>query len=259
VPDDVSVVIATHQRRDACRRAVDSALGQTRPPLEVIVVDDGSSDGTHEMLTSWAAREPRLRVLDRAPRTGRPAPPRNRGIAVARGEWVAFLDDDDAWVADKLAVQAAFLDGADLVAGNAVLDGGRSYFAAAPASRPVTRAELLRTNPIILSSSVVRRELLLRAGGMPEEPWLRGIEDYALWLALGDLGARMVVLGRPLVRYAQQGDARLSGAAVVNQLAIARLFWRRWRAAPGDSRLRRAALSKASYALTVAKQNLLAR
>lgn len=254
------MVIATHQRRDACRRAVASALGQTLPPLEVIVVDDGSRDGTHAVLSDWAAEDPRLRVLHPAAPAGRPAPPRNRGIAVARGTWLAFLDDDDEWLPDKLERQEPWLEHVDVVAGNALAGmRERPYFPNAPAQRWATRQELLRTNPIVTSTSLARRDLVLAAGGFPEEPWMRGIEDYALWLAMVDLGARLVVLGAPLIRYAEHGDARLSGRAVINQLAVARLFWRRWRTSPGDHRLRRAALSKASYALTVAKQEAIRR
>lgn len=259
MPDrDVSVVIATHQRRDACREAVASALGQTRPPLEVIVAVDGSDDGTAEMLAEWGARDPRVRSVVLDPPAGRPAPPRNHAIAQARGRWVAFLDDDDTWREDKLEFQAALFDDADVIGANALVDGA-PYFADAPAQRAVPAAELLRTNPLILSSTVVRRDLLLAVGGFPEAPGLRGIEDYALWFALADAGARIVVSGAPLVRYARHDEPRLSASTVRNEVAVARLFWRRWRAHPADRRLRRAALGRASYALTIARDRVLAR
>ena len=251
-------MIATHQRRDACREAVASALGQTRPPLEVIVAVDGSNDGTTEMLSEWATEDSRVRIVVLDPPAGRPAPPRNRAIAEARGMWVAFLDDDDTWREDKLAVQARHFDSADVVGTNALVDG-MPYFADAPVQRMVPAVELLHTNPLILSSTVVRRDLLLTVGGFPEAPSLRGIEDYALWFALADAGARIVISGTPLVSYARHDAPRLSASTVRNEIAVARLFWRRWRAHPSDRQLRRAALGRASYALTIARDRLLAR
>ncbi len=259
-PPTISVVVATHQRRDLCRRAVASALAQRPSPLEVLVAVDGSTDGTREMLEEWGLTEPRLRVLPDAPSAGRPAPPRNRAIDAARGTWLAFLDDDDEWLPGKLAAQAPYLnDEADVVAANAQTPDGAWYFPRPPAVVRPPGSALLRGNPIILSTALSRRELVLAIGRFEEEPWLAGIEDYALWLALADAGARFVILGEPLVRYADHGTDRLSHRTATNELAVARLFWRRWRARPGDRALRRAAFSRASYALTVSRQALIGR
>jgi glycosyltransferase involved in cell wall biosynthesis len=252
--------MATHDRRELCRRAVASALDQDPPPLEVLVADDGSTDGTHAMLTAWASDEPRLRVLTPARSAGRPAPARNRALALARGDWVAFLDDDDIWVPGKLAAQLPYMCGdVGVVSANARSAGGQCYFPdAAVVARP-SRAAILRGNPVILSTAVVRRDLARDAGGFPEARWLAGVEDYALWLTIADTGARFVVLGDPLVVYAEGGTDRLSRRAVRNQIAVARLFWQRSRARPEQRELRRAAASKTSYVLTVAKDNLLGR
>jgi glycosyltransferase involved in cell wall biosynthesis len=256
----VSVVMATHDRRELCRRAVASALDQDPAPLEVLVADDGSSDGTHAMLTAWAAEEPRLRVLPPAPPAGRPAPPRNRALALARGDWVAFLDDDDAWVPGKLAAQVPHMTGnVGIVAANARSAGGNRYFPEPDAVARLSRAAVLRGNPVILSTAVVRRDLASAAGGFPEARWLAGVEDYALWLAIADTGAEIVVLGEPLAVYAEVGSDRLSRRTVRNQVAVARLFWQRSRACPEQRELRRAAASKTSYVLTVARDALRSR
>jgi glycosyltransferase involved in cell wall biosynthesis len=255
----ISAVIATYRRREACRRAIESVLAQTQPVEEVLVCDDGSDDGTVEMVAEWASRDPRVRPVAAPDHAGRPAPPRNRGIRAARGEWVAFLDDDDVWAPDKVQRQSAWMDdGADVVCANAMDSEGARYFPDWVDPQRFGRATLLRTNPVILSSAVARRTLLLRAGGVPEEPWLAGIEDYALWLAVVDAGGRFVALPEPLVQYASTGDAaRLSRRIVANQVAVARLLWRRSVRRPRDRALRRAALSKSSYALTVARQEWL--
>lgn len=255
----VSAVIATYRRREACQRAIASVLAQTHPVDEVLVCDDGSNDGTFEMLAEWATRDPRVRPIAAPAHAGHPAPVRNRGIREARGEWVAFLDDDDVWEPEKLERQAAWLGpDVDVVCANAMDSNGARYFPDWESPRRFGRATLLRTNPVIFSSALARRSLLEQVDGVPEDRWLAGIEDYALWLAVADAGGRFVALPQPLVHYASDGDAaRLSRRVVTNQAAVARLLWRWSARRPGDRALRRAALSKSSYALTVARQEWL--
>ncbi len=105
-PPTVSVVIPTAGRPDTLARAVDSALAQTRPPVEVIVVLDGPDEASHELLGGYVA-EPVV-VIQLPVRSGDGgATARNRGVAAANGGWIAFLDDDDEWLAGKLERQVA--------------------------------------------------------------------------------------------------------------------------------------------------------
>lgn len=101
----VSVVIPTRDRPGRTRAAIESALAQTLPPLEVIVVDDGSAEPA-------AFDHPRVRILRHGERRGAGAA-RNCGIDAASGAWVAFLDSDDRWLADKLERQFAQLGGSE--------------------------------------------------------------------------------------------------------------------------------------------------
>jgi GT2 family glycosyltransferase len=98
----VSVIIPTYNRADLVCRAIDSALAQTHPDIEIIVVDDGSTDATPGRLAAYGAR---IRVL-RQPNAGVCAA-RNNGIALAGGEFIAFLDSDDEWLPWKLRAQIA--------------------------------------------------------------------------------------------------------------------------------------------------------
>lgn len=97
---NVSVIIPTYNYARFLREAIDSALAQTRPALEVIVVDDGSTDGTRELLAEYGER---IRVLSQ--QNQGVAAARNAGIGAANGEYLAFLDSDDAWYPRKLELQ----------------------------------------------------------------------------------------------------------------------------------------------------------
>jgi teichuronic acid biosynthesis glycosyltransferase TuaG len=252
----VSVVISTYQRADACERALRSALGQSQPPLEVLVCDDGSADDTQTRMQAWERRDERVRYLRTAANSGTPAVTRNLGIEHARGELIAFLDDDDEWLPGKLEVQLeAFVGvGADVVAANALRSNGSPYFPdARPQLRP-TRAELLRANPIITSSALARRSLVR----FPTARWMRGIEDYAAWLRMADRGARFLILGAPLVHYQDASPDRLSAARTRGQMATAGLAWRRAIEKPSERARTTAAMRWTAGAIYVAAEDGLA-
>jgi hypothetical protein len=104
----VTVVIPTRNRRQRVAGAVASAQRQTLRDIEILVVDDASTDGTGEVLADVASQDPRVRVLRQEEPGGAPRA-RNRGLDDARGEFVAFLDDDDRWLPSKLERQVSFL------------------------------------------------------------------------------------------------------------------------------------------------------
>src|ERR1700728_3850120 len=108
----VSVVIPTYNRAATIGRTLDSVVRQTHRPLEIIVVDDGSSDDTLRAVDRQGCTVP-LTVLALGDNQGAAAA-RNQGIALARGDFVAFLDSDDEWQPDKIAKQLAALDAAGL-------------------------------------------------------------------------------------------------------------------------------------------------
>ena len=247
----ISVVIPTHERLEECKRAVGSALNQDSPPLEVLVCDDGSADRTQDELEAWAADEPRLRYL-RLPRNfGNPAAARNLGTQSARGEWVAFLDDDDQWVPGKLRVQGkAILTGRyDVVASDAFRTSGGPYFGLTSQVVP-DRAEFLRHNPIITSTAVARRSTLIAAGGFADSAIGISIkvEDYAAWLNLAYRGASFLVLPDELVAYEDTRENRLSSAAARREAEVAAVRWRLWLRRPADPAVLRASLHATAMA-----------
>lgn len=182
----VSVIIPTFDRRELLVRAVRSCLAQTHPVHEVLVCDDGSTDGSEDAVR--AIGDPRVKWLP-GTHAGRPAVPRNRGIAAASGAWLAFLDSDDAWVPEKLARQFQRLHANGLQASctNAVRvvpggPGGTPYFD--HPFGPLSLRDLLHVNRVICSSMIAAAGIVREAGGFPEAPELRGLEDHALWLQL---------------------------------------------------------------------------
>jgi glycosyltransferase involved in cell wall biosynthesis len=101
----VSVVVPAHNGECYLAECLQSVIGQTHPPMEVIVVDDGSDDDTAAVAAGFG---PPVRVVTQA--RGGPASARNRGLEEARGGFVAFIDQDDLWRSDKLALQLAAFD-----------------------------------------------------------------------------------------------------------------------------------------------------
>jgi glycosyltransferase involved in cell wall biosynthesis len=198
---DVSVVIPTHNRRRLLGQAVRSALGQVGVEVEVVVVDDGSSDGTADAVAGLGDARVRL-IRHRLPLGVAVA--RNAGAGAARGAWVALLDDDDLWAPDKLIRQLQAASAAEagwVYAGVVEVDAeGRLLGGGPPPSPEALLAGLRRRNlmPAGSSNVVVRSDLLSESGGF--DPRLRHLADWDLWLRLAGLGPPACVPA-PLVAY----------------------------------------------------------
>lgn len=198
----VSVVIPAYNAEAYVDGAVRSALGQIYPDVEVIVVDDGSLDETRTVLETIT--DDRLRVVHQ-PNAG-VAHARNRGIHMARGSVIAFLDADDIWAPDKLVRQmAALAANPEWVAVGSFMhhisSSGRTI---GMAGQPVGRGEreevrAARLMPFPLSTLLVKREVLDRVGLFePEFAELGQVEDLALLSRIaadGDIGCVREVLG----------------------------------------------------------------
>ena len=115
----VSVVLIVFDDRDRLSRAVESVLSQAGPAVEVVIIDDASTDGTGEVAAEWARRDPRVRVVTRAANSGGCGAPRNDGLDAATGDYVMFLDSDDELEPDAIArlVAVAEDSGVEVVIG----------------------------------------------------------------------------------------------------------------------------------------------
>ena len=206
----VSVVMPAWNRVGSIRMAVESVLRQTFTDFELLVVDDGSTDGTMDAL--YDITDPRLRCLAN-PRNMGPSAARNTGIRAARGDWVAFQDSDDEWLPQKLEKQMARLaaaGGPDVVAcytGMAILDQPEHI----PKSRTILSyipgpderivegdlQEALFAHSFISTQMLMaRRSTLLDIEGFDET--LRALEDWDCAIRLAQRG-RFVFVDEPLV------------------------------------------------------------
>ncbi len=193
----VSVIIPTHNRPEYLARALASVQAQTMPDFEVFVVDDGSPDDRAAEVVR-ACNDPRIHYV-RLPESRGPAAARNAGILRSTAPYIAFLDDDDEWLPEKLEVQLAAYG--RLPSSVAVVYTARVTLHAASNQRTITRFPSVFDpvnvgNTVTTSSVLVRRTHLADVGIFDER--LAAVEDFDLWIRL--FGCyRLVYLDTPLV------------------------------------------------------------
>lgn len=179
----VAVVIPTRNRRELVGRAIRSALQQTQPPEQVVVVDDASTDGT---AVAVAGIDPRVLSIRLERRAGMAAA-RNAGAARVAAEWIAFLDDDDLWAPEKLEAQLAtvrYTDSCWVFGAALVVDvkAAKVYVAGRMPPEIRVEADLIARNDIPAGASnvVMRTSMFRRLGGF--DSTFEHLADWDLWL-----------------------------------------------------------------------------
>jgi glycosyltransferase involved in cell wall biosynthesis len=200
----ISAVITTFNRAKTVARALDSVLSQQLPPAEIVVIDDGSTDETSDVIKRYAAKCRYIRQENSGVSSAR-----NTGLNASGGEWAAFLDSDDYWERGHLSRLAEAVRGtggeAALYFGDAVLPPGegpttlwqRSGFTIdGPYSlrRDPSPWVMRRVQPMLLQASLIRRSSYWDVGGLP--PDLRTREDTLLFFKLGLRFPACAVAGR---------------------------------------------------------------
>lgn len=200
----VSVLLPTRNGAKRVTAAIESVLGQSYRDLEVVVVNDGSTDGTSALLDKLANVEPRVAVVNLASSVGLQKA-LNTALSKARGDFVARIDDDDLWIdMEKLALQVAVMEKDETVqlvgTGCEIVDvsTGTKFVRVQPTSDREIRRTLLSWNPFVHSSVLFRRDAAISCGGYDES--MRHGEDYDLWLRLG-LRGLLLNLPEVCVRY----------------------------------------------------------
>jgi glycosyltransferase involved in cell wall biosynthesis len=196
--DLVSVIMPAFNSAKTIAASVDSVLAQTHPNVELVVVDDGSTDETPAILKAYGGR---IRVVRQA--NAGTAAACNAGVAAAAGEWVAFLDSDDLWLPSKLSRQIELCGQWQISHTDSLCFGDqmpeevlRSSFE--PPAAGAALEKILVRNSITKSSVLMRKRLFEECGGFPARHG--AVEDWPLWIqacARSELG----YLAEPLVRY----------------------------------------------------------
>jgi glycosyltransferase involved in cell wall biosynthesis len=250
----VSVVMPARNSERYIGQAIDSVVQQTHGDWELIVVDDGSADGTWSILEKLAARDRRIRPLKVGLTVG-PARARNLAIQCAAGRFIAFLDSDDLWHFAKLERQLDVMQRTGAVlsftAYKKIDPQGNVGHAVIEAPPTVTYADLLKTNLIGCLTALYDAHALGKMY-MPEQRH----EDYALWLAIlrrtvGATGTPVAGINEPLAYYRVH-----AGSVSHNKLKAARMQWAVYRQVEGLS-LRRSLYYFLHYAWHGLRKTLL--
>ncbi len=192
----VSVIVTSYNSGDYLEEAVFSVVEQSYKNLEIIIVDDGSTDDTKLVAFKLQKHFPSIQfyMIEHA---GLPSVVRNYGIAKSKGEFIAFLDADDKWTNNKIKNQVDYLlkhPGDVLCYAMNITFGAVNIFSPSyellplpwKAAKNLTEL-LIKGNSIPLSTVLVRSDVLKKIGGFDEDPELK-IEDYDLWIRLGEFG-----------------------------------------------------------------------
>jgi teichuronic acid biosynthesis glycosyltransferase TuaG len=191
-----SVVIPTYNRAQILEKAVSSVLTQSYTDFEVIVIDNGSTDHTKEIIDGIKNKDSRVTYFWQE-NSGSPAGSRNTGICHAQGEWLAFLDSDDLFHPQKLERVNQYLrhhpdlvaiaHGAEVKQGSKIIEIRGIKKGLRP--QPTFDTLLLQGNFLTTSATLIRRNILEKSGGFNPCKEFAMVEDYDLWLRLARLGS----------------------------------------------------------------------
>lgn len=211
----ISVVIPTHNRATLLRRAIDSVLSQTYSDLELIVVSDGSTDETPSVVAEYAKKDSRVRFVELMPgRGGNVA--RNMGIEASNGEYVAFLDDDDEWLPEKLKKQVSVFNSEPRIGivytGVHILyvDEQIEYNSLSREKGDLSKKILFDNCIGTTSTVVIRKELISKTGVFDEK--LKALQDYDLWIRFCQVCDVGVVSEEMINYYNYTGTVQVSSA-----------------------------------------------
>ena len=199
----VSVIIPIWNRQEYIKNTINSILTQTYQNLEILCVDDCSSD--ESVLILEQINDTRLRIIKLSQNSGRPAVPRNIALKQAKGEYIAFCDDDDIWNKRKIELQLEAMKKYSFD----ICFTGFEYFGMRK-GRPSFQLRAIRffipfslifSNSILNSSVMITSQLINRVGFLNEELSLRAIEDYQYWLRAYFKGSKFHFIKDTMVYY----------------------------------------------------------
>lgn len=221
-PPLVSVIMPAYNASHYIRESIESVLIQSYTNWELIVADDCSVDGTPEIVKFYSARDPRIKYVELSSNSGSPSGPRNKALALAKGEYVAFLDSDDLWNENKLLNQLTFMinnnyeftcSSYDIISENGAKLG--NYY-------PPEKADyssMLQNNSVGCLTAIVKKELI-------DNHFFPncGHEDYALWLTLIKKAGAVYACKEVLASY-----RKVANSVSSNKIKVFKFFWHIYR------------------------------
>lgn len=234
----VSVIITLYNKEPFIEEAIRSALSSTFSGIEVLVVDDGSTDGGPEVVSR--IQDVRIRFIASTGNTGRAAAA-NRGIDAARGEFLAILDADDVMEPERIVKQLEFMraNPSVVACGSAALIIGRGQHVARwPERDAACKARLLFEDPMLYGACMLRRDVLMKHAVRCEEAWRTPGMDYILQASLAPFG-EFANLSEPLTRYRiHEGNFRHDRDSVQDKLLLQHRVFEKVGLAASESELR---------------------
>ena len=227
----VSIIMAVYNAQDTVSRAIESMLGQTFKEIEIIAVDDCSTDKSYELLLEWAKKEPKVRVF-RNEKNMYIGHTYNKGLKAAKGEFLAMQDSDDTSAIDRIEKQYNFLlankqygwVGSGL---NILNDNGESIGKRTSKAEPVIEDFLWGT---CFSNATVmfRAEMIRHLNYYSEREDTKRVEDYDLWMRAYQAGYKGYNLSECLYNY-YEGDATLSHRRYKYRINEAKIRYRNYK------------------------------
>lgn len=226
----ISVIVPAYNRAAYIADAINSVLNQKDAPwpLEVIIIDDGSTDNTEDIVAKTYGDDDRVQYVKIAQSGGRPAVPRNVGLKMARGKLIAFHDSDDRWAPDKLKRQipqfekdknlALSYGTAEIMEGDGKLTGRLIISDMDHLAAGEKYETLLADNVISTLTVVARKDVLKEVGNFNESKLLSAVEDYELWLRVAaHFPGKIQAIKKPLAYY-RQHENNISHASQTKSL-----------------------------------------
>ncbi len=194
----VSVIIPCYKDSKTLPRAINSVVAQSYKPIEIIVINDCSPET--KIIEKYLKKYPRIKYFFNKKNLGLAAS-RNKGIQLAKGEILAFLDADDEYHPDKIRIQLEYLKENTAVTCEVlnILPSGQSYYKAGPDRSIIKPREIIFSNKLNGAGLLCKKKLILSIGGF--NPNLKSCEDFDLWLRLLSSGIKVKVISKPLYLY----------------------------------------------------------
>lgn len=222
---EVSILLPVYNSERYVNRTITSVLQQSMADFELIIIDDGSTDNTQTLLQNWAMKDSRIQFIENDCNMG-VAEVRNKGIALAQGDYVCFIDSDDTWHSDKLESQLAFMkqnhSDFSCTAYTMVNEEGKFIKNRMIPKQSIQLEDLLKENYICCSTVMLKTNIAKQYN-------MNGSythEDYVYWLELIQSGATGTVLNQILTHYrlAQTSRSANKGKAAQGRWQVYRTY-----------------------------------